>query len=198
MAEARENYTHIAWIDLETTGSDEATENIIEVGLIVTDATPRLGIHEMRNWVVAPTEPGKLLRMDPVVIDMHSNSGLLADVLKHVKAGSPQNIRLVDEVVSEVLTPYLTKGRIPLAGSGTSHFDSKFIRKFMPKTAGLITYWSYDVGAVRRYLRLAGMEIESPSEGLTHRALEDIRAHVTEAREYLSLFESLTKEKVLA
>lgn len=183
MAEAREDYKHIAWIDLETTGSEERLENIIEVGLVITDATPRLPIREQRTWVVYPSEPTKLLKMDPVVIDMHSKSGLLADVLK--SKGGP-NISMVDETVREVLTPYLTRGRIALGGSGVSHFDRKFIARFMPKTAEVLTFWAYDVGAVRRYLRLAGKKIVSP--GLTHRALEDVIAHVKEARKYLQMF----------
>lgn len=191
MAEAREDYTHIAWIDLETTGSNEATENIIEVGLMITDATPELGIIEQRSWVVTPNEQGKLLKMDPVVIDMHTKSGLLADVLKQATYNKGPWIGTVDREVAEALKPYLTKGRIALAGSGTSHFDSKFIRWHMPKTAELLTYWSYDVGAVRRYLRLAGVPIESPSEGLTHRALQDVRDHAAEARRYLAAMKSL-------
>ncbi len=174
----------IAWIDLETTGSDINYEEIIEVGLAITD--DKLNILDEYAWVIGDLDyQDRLLRMDDVVIDMHTKSGLLADVLK--SGTGTGNIQDVDEQVSAILTNLGGGQHIPLAGSGVLHFDRQFIKKFMPKTNKRLTYWGLDVGVVRRFLRLAGVPIPN-SGNLTHRALEDVRAHIAEAKQYLDYF----------
>lgn len=180
---AKENPKFLAWIDLETTGSDEVADDIIEVGLVVTDE--HLNHRETRSWTVYPERPSLLLKMDPVVVDMHVKSGLLADVLK-MDQRTPVRIPMVDRALSQALRPFLVDGKIPLAGSGVSHFDFKFIKRYMPKTAALLTYAPYDIGSVRRFLRLAGVEISDAN--LSHRALDDVEDHIAEARYYLGGF----------
>jgi oligoribonuclease len=180
---AKENPKFLAWIDLETTGSDEVADDIIEVGLVVTDES--LNPREKRSWTVYPNRPGLLLAMDDVVVDMHTKSGLLADLLK-MPDEYLLKIAHVDEVLAGVLESYLTDGKIPLAGSGVSHFDMRFIKRYMPETAKLLTYAPYDIGSVRRFLRLAGVEISDAN--LSHRALDDVEDHIAEARYYLGGF----------
>jgi oligoribonuclease len=179
----RENPKFLAWIDLETTGSNEVEDDIIEVGLVVTDEY--LNHREKRTWTVYPQRAGRLLDMDDVVVDMHTKSGLLADILK-MKATPGNVISSVDISVSRALKPYVIDGKIPLAGSGVSHFDMRFIKRYMPETAALLTFAPYDIGSVRRFLRLAGVEI--PDANLTHRALDDVEDHIAEARNYISGF----------
>ena len=65
----------LVWMDLEMTGLDPTTDVIVEVATLVTDDDleilaegPDLVIHQ-------PDEA--LETMDPVVVEMHTNSGLL-------------------------------------------------------------------------------------------------------------------------
>jgi oligoribonuclease len=177
----RENPKHLAWIDLETTGSHISSE-ILEVGLAITDATPELGILDQQSWTVYPAEDAKLLSMDEVVTNMHIKSGLLGDLLtmKYPKF----SIKQADRAVWEALKPYLENGKIPLAGSGVAHFDMRFIEKYMPETFRVLNYAPYDVGSMRRWFRLAGIQNDI-DDGKTHRALDDVLTHAKEAREYM-------------
>lgn len=191
MTNVRDNYEHIAWIDLETTGSDEALDDIIEVGLAVTDRD--LDILITKNVVVEPTRPVRLFNMDDVVINMHTKNGLIGDVLKQMKQDD-STIEYADEAIAKVLRLYLTKGRIALGGSGISHFDRQFIKRWMPETHKLLTYWAYDVGVMRRTLRLAGVHIpDEEREALAHRALADVISHIREAKRYIGWFKSIVE-----
>lgn len=182
----RTEFTHLAWIDLETTGTDPVHDEILEVGVAITDMA--LNIIETAQWTTYPRAGGKLLRMDDVVIDMHTKSGLLADVLKQretpVFADTYVNMSL-----RELLNFYSTDGKIPLAGSGV-HFDRQFIERWMPQVNELLTYWQHDVGTVRRALRLAGVSSEERKE-LTHRALADVVDHIDEYSRYIEMFKVL-------
>lgn len=178
----RENPKHLVWIDLETTGSKVDREEILEIGLAITDATPELGILDQQSWIVYPAQEDRLLRMDDVVVGMHIKSGLLGDLLT-MKYPKPK-IEKVDMLVADAIKPYLENGKIPLAGSGVAHFDMRFIEKYMPSTFRMLTYAPYDVGSIRRWFRIAGIQNDI-DDGKTHRALDDVLTHMKEAREYI-------------
>jgi oligoribonuclease len=186
----KENPKFLAWMDLETTGSSPVSESVIEVALVVTD--PDLNIRERRTWTVMPRMEDHLLLMDPVVVDMHIKNGLLAEVLKREGV----ILDIADKAVSKALEPYLTNGKIPLAGSGVSHFDRRFIRRYMPHTEKRLTYAPYDIGSVRRFARLAGRKIED--RPLTHRALDDVLDHIEEARSYIEMLRLETQMTLFA
>lgn len=177
----RENPEYLLWMDLETTGSKEEIEEILEVGAVVTNAN--LDIIAADQWVVYPKNEMRLLRMDPVVVDMHSDSGLLRTLLKMKPT---VQIDRVDFLVREFVKPYLINGKIPLAGSGVAHFDMRFIVKYMPTTFRALNFAPYDIGSVRRWFRLAGIENDI-DDGKTHRALDDVMTHIKEARAYMNI-----------
>lgn len=177
MSRKPEDSDYIAWIDLETTGNRD-DDSIIEVGFVLTDRD--LNEVEAMGLTVKPWDWNFLVdRMTPVVVEMHRLNGLLDDVTLTI-----DRINEVDEAVSEVLRKYGKGNHIPLAGSGVAHFDRKYIRRELPKTDDLLSYWAYDIGSVRRFLRWWG--IPTPGSELrqakTHRALDDIREHIAETK----------------
>ena len=168
---------YIAWFDLETTGS-KSDDAIIEVGFAITDRD--LNEVDARSWVTTTLAINFLLtRMEPIVRSMHEKNGLL-DALMF----TGDFISDVDREVSDILFEYGKGQHVPFAGSGVSHFDRKYIRRDMPKTDSLLSYWALDIGAVRRWLQVWG--IETPGSELhgakTHRALDDVREHIAEAK----------------
>lgn len=177
-----ENSPYICWIDLETTGSGEY-DIIIEIGAVMTDRD----FNELSSKQIV-LQLGKAFhhRLDPVVLEMHTKNGLLDDCLNSKILNMDADAMMV-EWISE-----FTKGdHIPLAGSGVSHFDKpKFIARDLPLLNDYLSYWSYDVGTMRRWLKLFGVDIPGADtrEGLNHRALDDIRAHIQEARAYKRAF----------
>jgi oligoribonuclease len=179
------------WLDLETTGTNERVDEIVEVGIALTDRD--LNIIDERSWVVPLTDPAALFMMDDVVIDMHQKSGLLGDILKANRMGRP-GIAGVDEAVAKVLYKYNGTRHTPLAGSGVMHFDRRFIKRYMPKTDKALTFWAYDVGVVRRFMKMAGIRTPDNFEALKHRALDDVHDHIDEAKVYLDLMKNMFEQ----
>lgn len=186
-----ESGKYMLWLDLETTGTDENRDEIIEVGIALTDRN--LDIVEEHAWVCFPENINPLLLMEDVVIDMHVKSGLIGDVLKAIKRGET-SISGVDTALSEMLFKYNGGRHTPLAGSGVMHFDRRFIKQYMPKTDKKLTFWAYDVGVVRRFMRMAGMQTPDNFEGLKHRALDDVHDHINEAKVYLDLMKNYIEQ----
>lgn len=177
---AREIPKHLLWLDLETTGTSEYVHKIVEVGVAITDATPDLTLVQSAQFVIY-NDLDVLEHMESVVVDMHAKSGLLADIVK----GNGDKITDVDAELHEWVKPYLNEGGIiHLAGSGVGHFDMRFLKRHMPRLFAQLEFAPYDLGSLRRFLRLVGIEAEERS--LSHRALGDVFDHISEARELLA------------
>lgn len=125
--------------------------------------------------------------MDPFVFDMHTKNGLLEDCLK-----SKVYEKDADAEMVEWIKKYTSGDHIPLAGSGVSHFDRQYIKKDLPRFNKFLSYWAYDSGVIRRTLKLFGIDASfaDTTDDKTHRALDDIRAHVEEMRRYKRMFQS--------
>jgi oligoribonuclease (3'-5' exoribonuclease) len=185
----------ILFLDLETTGSDRTKDEIIEFGGVMVDATdrefPEIG-HFQR--VIDPSATAFLRMMDKKAVrTMHEKNGLLDEILA-IRDGDiteghfyTEHLRNVAELdIIEWLDTFV-KGdttHIPYGGSGTGHFDGPFLELHMPVLRSRLTYWTYDVGSMRRMLRLAGIPGLDQGEGKNHRALDDARFHAEEFRYY--------------
>lgn len=183
---------YLAWIDLETTGSDPKTDHILEVGLILTHATPSLKVIKTKYWLHDPTyqDEGWYNKMSPFVTEMHSKNGLLADlkgttIRPTLAAIDSQLVILVQELgIKE-------SGDLMLAGSGVSHFDRAFIKRDFPRFHSLLHYPSLDVGVIRRALKMVDSPLvpeDAGADNRSHRALEDVAHHIGEMKRYLDAF----------
>lgn len=177
---------HLLWIDLETTGSDEDHDCIIEVGAVLT--TEALDVLGEFSMTVTPTPEGLgRMMLNPTVREMHEGNGLLAEILGADKVRKPHH-------VTKALLAWVEglggkRGRTVLAGSGVAHFDRRFIARYMPELDRFMRYWCIDIGVVRRAYRMwNGGDVSSANDGKTHRALDDVRCHVAEAQAYRSLW----------
>lgn len=170
----------ILWLDLETSGSADDSD-ILEVGVVLSDM--ECNEIDSLSLLVHPTSDHVM--MDPIVFEMHTKNGLLADLNEK----PTMTVAGAEQALLNFLTGHgiRRKDRIPLAGSGVSHFDRRYIRRDWPAFDKRLTYWAFDVGVVRRTMRLAGVPIEPPSDGLSHRAVEDAREHMNEYRLYLTM-----------
>lgn len=183
---------HLLWIDLETTGTDEDRDCIIEVGAVLTTAD--LDVVDEYADLVSPTPEGLgRMMMNPVVKAMHEKNGLL-DALLSVPSSSLRHSGYVGQQMCEWMTGHGAKpGKVVIAGSGVSHFDRRFIRRQMPKLDTFCRHWHIDIGVVRRAHAMwaGGVEVpgaKSAEHSKTHRALDDIRCHLAEARAFKALW----------
>lgn len=191
----------LLWCDLETTGTDETLDAIIEVACILT--TPELEPIDEYQSIIVPG-PGPLARLvdNDFVRQMHTDNGLLGEILianqtpdtrfEHYTPKVQDD--LIDWLDRNLLAQCLPEAKPMLAGSGVGHFDRRFIKSKMPMLEARLVYPVLDVGVVRRFLQgVCHLETWVPplNESKTHRALDDIRIHLNEARAYRDLFQRL-------
>lgn len=185
----------ILWIDLECTGSSNDA-HILEFGGVITDASPELIEVSRFTTSVLPFgydyDYSKIEESyeDNVVVEMHKKSGLTEQLQKSTipdtSLAEKSILRWINDTVG------FSTEHIPWGGSGVGHYDNKYIKRDWPYLSKRLTYWVYDVGVMRRMLRLVGIELSADTTEIkTHRALDDILLHVEEARQYLKLLKNL-------
>lgn len=189
-----------AWIDLETTGADETRGSILEIGVVIVD--DNLDVLDQRHILVEP-DSHHLAEMSSVVREMHRTNGLLAEIergLEQKAADGSCELRTVqaaDRHLHDVLTRHANKGQVILAGSGVGHFDARWIRAHLPLTHSVLTFWTHDVGVVRRFLGEIDKRLIRPIPGgiKSHRGLDDARDHLDEWRHYAGMIRDLMVDR---
>lgn len=173
---------YLAWTDLETSGTDENRDQILEIGLVITGMD--LVALNAVSLLVSPGPYGLnddfILSCDPVVRKMHQENGLWDDLRRD---GVP--VREAEQGVARFLGHYGKKHDFVLAGSGVSHFDRRFISKQMPEFDKWFRYYCIDVGVLRRTLGIIGADklVRPPQDVVKrHRALDDALMHLDELR----------------
>ncbi len=177
MTDARND--RLVWIDLEMTGLDTAHDEIVEIAAIVTDSE----LNELDagiSLVVCPPDLSILEGMDDIVVRMHTESGLLADI--------PSGVTLA-EAGAAVLT--YVKGhvaearRAPLAGSSV-YVDRGFLSRYLPELDEHMHYRLIDVSSIKELARrwYPRSYFNAPAKTGGHRALADIRESIAELRYY--------------
>lgn len=174
------NEKYILFLDLETTGSDVNNDEIIEVGLVLLDANTFEEIDTFSRVVFPQEKAFERMLNNDIVFNMHQTSGLIyEDALMYRDGNTAEDVD--NEIYNWIQSHVPGTDHIPYGGSGVSHFDRKFIDKFLPRLSKRITYWAYDVGSVRRVAMKAGLGWPS-QDAKNHRALVDARFHAEEFR----------------
>jgi oligoribonuclease len=172
----------LVWIDCEMTGLDLTRDALIEVAVLVTDAELNV-LGDGVDVVVAPPAeelPALLEGMVEVVRDMHTSSGLLAELADGVPLAEAEE-RILAYVREHVPDP----GRAQLAGN-TVGTDRGFLARDMPALEGHLHYRIVDVSSIKELSRrwFPRAYYNSPQKGGSHRALADIRESIAELRYY--------------
>ena len=166
-----------AWVDVETTGVDIEKDKVLEIAVIVTNSE-LVELAELDLVINDYADPNFII--NPFVLDLHTRNGLWTEIVNH-------GIGIVE--ANERLGNFLTDnlgGRKQLiqAGSGVSHFDSKFIAKNFPEASKLLTFWTNDAAILKRAFEAAGFK--SPKKGRKDtRGLADVRQHIEEWKGYV-------------
>jgi len=179
---------NVCWIDLETTGTDEHHGSIVEIGAIITG--PDLSEIESVSLLVQP-DPDHWHDMVNVARGMHERSGLAADIeeaMDFPDGGNALPVDDADRILRGVLDRHSIRGQVILAGSGVSHFDHRWIRLHLPRSATKLTWWAWDVGNVRRFLASIDPSLPRPLTGpKAHRGVADARDHLSEWVHYRTM-----------
>jgi oligoribonuclease len=177
VADARTD--RLVWIDLEMTGLDPAHDEIVEIAAIVTDGE-LTELDAGVSFVVRPPDLAILEGMDPIVVAMHTESGLLADI----PGGAP--LAQAGMAVLAYVQGHVPEARrAPLAGSSV-YVDRGFLARHLPELDGHLHYRLVDVSTIKELARrwYPRAYYNAPAKTGGHRALADIRESIAELRYY--------------
>lgn len=169
----------LVWIDCEMTGLDLGKDQLVEIAVIVTDAD-LTELDEGVNIIIRPDDLTVLEGMDPVVVDMHTSSGLLDLIPEGVSLAEAQ-----EQVLAYVRQHVPEARKAPLAGSSV-YVDRGFLARDMPDLDSHLHYHLVDVSSIKEIARrwYPRAYFNSPEKRGNHRALSDIRESIAELRYY--------------
>jgi oligoribonuclease len=171
-----EQQTRFVWVDLEMTGLDDKTCQVIEMAMIITDGElNELAVFEQCIW-----QPNSALEsMSPFVRKMHTDNGLLDKV-----RASTTSLAETEQKAMELLLQHVPFRKGILAGNSIWQ-DRRFLLRHMPLFEASLHYRQVDVSSIKVLSKQwYGARGEAPSKASTHTALDDIRASVNELRWY--------------
>ena len=122
-----------------------------------------------------------LAAMEPVVVDMHTSSGLL----EAIKA-STITLEEAGAATLEFIKAHVPEPRtIPLCGNSIGT-DRRFLAIYLPEIEEHLHYRSVDVSTIKELTRrwYPGAIEATPRKATAHRALDDIRESIEELRWY--------------
>jgi len=174
----------LIWIDLEMTGLNPATDRIIEIAVIVTDADlvvraegPVFAVHQSDSVLDA---------MDAWNKGTHGKSGLI----DRVKA-SPYDEAQVEALVIDFLKPLVSRGASPMCGNSICQ-DRRFLAATMPALEAYFHYRNLDVSTLKELAKRWKPHIlDGFKKAQAHTALADIRESIDELAYYREHFLSL-------
>jgi oligoribonuclease len=168
----------LVWIDCEMTGLDIERDALIEIACLVTDAELNL-LDEGVDLVIKPPAEA-LAAMPDVVREMHTTSGLLAELPGGIPVAEAAEL-VLDYVRGHVSEPR----KVPLCGNSIAT-DRWFIARDMPELDAYLHYRMIDVSSIKELARrwYPRAYFSSPAKHGGHRALADIRESVQELRYY--------------
>lgn len=168
----------LVWIDCEMTGLNPDTEVLIEVAALVTDQDLNV-LGEGVDVVIRP-DAEALASMSTFVRDMHTSSGLLAEL------DDGLSLEAAEQKVLEYVKAWVPEsGVAPLAGNSV-HADKAFLRLGMPALTKHLHYRLIDVSTLKELARRWHPQVlaSAPEKTGNHRALGDIQDSIAELRHY--------------
>ncbi|XP_068577452.1 small fragment nuclease [Cebidichthys violaceus] len=180
----------MVWVDLEMTGLDIETDQIIEMACIITDSDLNI-LAEGPNLII--NQPNELLEgMSEWCKEHHGKSGLTQAV-----QDSKITLEQAEYEFLSFVRQHTPPGQCPLAGNSV-HADKRFLDKYMPQFMYHLHYRIIDVSTIKELCRRWFPEEYKmvPHKKAAHRALDDIQESIKELQYYrANVFKAATEEK---
>ena len=157
------------------TGLEPETDVIVEIATLITDDDLNI-IAEGPDLVIH--QPDEVLaRMNQIVVDMHTKSGLLEAI-----KSSTITLEEAGAATLEFIRQHIPEARtIPLCGNSIGT-DRMFINRYMPTLDAHLHYRNVDVSSIKELVRrwYPKVYFQLPKKSGGHRALADIRESIAE------------------
>jgi oligoribonuclease len=166
-------------MDLEMTGLEPARHVIVEIATLVTD--DELNIVAEGPDLVIHQDDAALAEMDPVVVEMHTRSGLLEAIRSSTLTLDDAGAQTLAFIKSHVTEPR----RVPLCGNSIG-MDRRFLAAYLPEIEEYLHYRSVDVSTVKELVKrwYPALNSSRPRKAGAHRALDDVMESVAEMKYY--------------
>jgi oligoribonuclease len=160
------------------TGLDLASDALVEIACVVTDAE----LTELDDGIDLIIKPPaeSLGRMPDLVRQMHTSSGLLAELAGGVTLAEAQ-----EQVLGYVRKHVPEAAKAPLCGNSIAT-DRAFLARDLPELDAHLHYRMVDVSSIKELAKrwYPRAYFASPVKTGGHRALADIKESIAELRYY--------------
>ena len=169
--------SNLLWVDMEMTGLDPASDRVIEIALVVTDAQVT---RRIEGPVLASRQPAEVMAgMVAWNQGSHGRSGLTARV-----AASTLDEAQAQELLLQFAARYLPPGKSPMCGNSICQ-DRRFMARCMPRLEAFFHYRNLDVSTLKELARRWRPQVlASFRKRQQHTALADIHESIDELLHY--------------
>lgn len=172
---------NLVWMDLEMTGLDVMTNQIMEIATIITDSQLNL---IAQGPVIAVRVPElDLAAMDEWCQKTHGASGL-TDRCRQ----SEITLAQAEQMTLDFIAQYVPAKTSPLCGNSICQ-DRKFIERYMPQVDAYLHYRLIDVSSLKELAKRWNKPVvDAVQKKGSHTALEDIMESIAELKHYRQYF----------
>lgn len=170
----------ILWVDVETTGDLPETDELLEIGAMVTDLSGTPISQGFEALVHVRNIAEVISRTSTTVYDLHERSGLWLDLWSKKCAELEQ----IEEEILKWLDDAVDSDTVLYFGGNSITLDRNFVRLNLPKFYQRFSHRSIDVTSLSIALQ-SNTEVGPFRKAKAHRALLDVEDSVLEYRYYL-------------
>ncbi len=167
---------NLIWIDLEFSGIDFKTNQILEIAVMITDYN--LNILTIGPNLAIKTNPEILNNMDKWNTKHHNKTGLIEKCLK-----SSITMQKAESEVLSFLKKWTLAETSPLCGNSVGQ-DKRMLYKNMPELESYFHYRIIDVSTIKELSKKWYPNLPKFKKENTHNALNDIQESIEELKYY--------------